>query len=322
MCVILYTVVNGKQILAKNRDVPHNPHIEIVHELVNGREIVYIKDLVSGWIEGMNGDGVGIINSTLVPYTRYHNRKKQNSHKTNKIYKALCQTTKSDVLSFLLKQTTDGKVIPGVEGHTLLYFGDNVSHIEQNQQNDSIIEPVHNTRVFSNHRLKLKEGGFTEGEKGLSSVLRKKIIETELQHSDIDNLYDDLLSNVMNVNCTNIDPQFHSYRNATATIDKNMDVHPAEPFVNTTGQLLLNMTDKEFVYYSDSHTSKSVNYINNLPTDYVPKIRIIIKETEKRIGNKKKCLTNKYIKQIYNKFTRKKPKYKTRSSRRKRLDKK
>ena len=321
MCVILYTVVNGKQILAKNRDVPHNPHIEIVHELVNGREIVYIKDLVSGWIEGMNGDGVGIINSTLVPYNRYQNRKKQISHKTNKIYKALCQTTKSDILSFLMKQKTDGKVIPGVEGHTLLYLGDKVSHIEQNKKNDSIIEPVHNTRVYSNHHLKLKEGGFTEGETGLSSLLRKKIVETELQHSDIDNLYDDVLSNIMNVNCANIDPQFHSYRNETATITNNKEAKPGEVFVNTTGQLLLNMTDNEFVYYSDSHTSKSVNYINNLPADYVPKIRIIIKETEKRSRNKKRCLTSKYVKQAYKKFnyssTRKKSMHKNRSTRRK-----
>ena len=61
MCVILCTKIDGKQILAKNRDRTYKPLIEIV----NGIEVAYIKDKNSGWIEGINENKFGLVNSTL-----------------------------------------------------------------------------------------------------------------------------------------------------------------------------------------------------------------------------------------------------------------
>ena len=65
MCVILYEKINGMNIIAKNRDRAYKPYIDIIHEIVNGIEIIYIHDRTNLWIEGMNEYGVGIINSTL-----------------------------------------------------------------------------------------------------------------------------------------------------------------------------------------------------------------------------------------------------------------
>ena len=65
MCVILCTKIDGKQILAKNRDRTYKPLIEIIHEIVNGIEVAYIKDKNSGWIEGINENKFGLVNSTL-----------------------------------------------------------------------------------------------------------------------------------------------------------------------------------------------------------------------------------------------------------------
>ena len=65
MCVIAYTVIDGKQILVKNRDRSYKPEMEVVHEIVNGIEVAYIRDRFTGWIEGMNEHGVGLVNSTL-----------------------------------------------------------------------------------------------------------------------------------------------------------------------------------------------------------------------------------------------------------------
>lgn len=45
MCVILYTTINGKTILAKNRDRIYHPNIEIIHE------VIYLMDKKTGWIE-------------------------------------------------------------------------------------------------------------------------------------------------------------------------------------------------------------------------------------------------------------------------------
>jgi len=65
MCVILFTEINGKKIFAKNRDRIYKPSIVIKHEIINGIELVYMEDAKTGWIEGMNENGVAIINSTL-----------------------------------------------------------------------------------------------------------------------------------------------------------------------------------------------------------------------------------------------------------------
>jgi len=76
MCVILCTKINGKQILAKNRDRSYKPSIEIIHEIVNGIEVAYIKDKISGWIEGMNENGFALVNSTLSRTDGKINKKK------------------------------------------------------------------------------------------------------------------------------------------------------------------------------------------------------------------------------------------------------
>ena len=80
MCVIFYININGQIILAKNRDRYYKPEIKIYHEIINGIEVVYIKDSKHGWVEGMNEMGTGIVNSTL-------SNEKKHLHKTSKIYK-------------------------------------------------------------------------------------------------------------------------------------------------------------------------------------------------------------------------------------------
>ena len=47
MCVIIYTKIDGKQFLIKNRDRTYDPKIEIIHEIINGIEVVYINDLIT-----------------------------------------------------------------------------------------------------------------------------------------------------------------------------------------------------------------------------------------------------------------------------------
>jgi hypothetical protein len=105
----------------------------------------------------------------------------------------------------------------------------------------------------------------------------------------------------MNRNYKNINPRFHPYRDKYFTIKKNK-VNPHRKFISTTGQLVLNMTDKELIFYTDIHNSKNAIYINKLPKDYMPKIRITIKETEKQLNPKRKLFTKKYLNKIYDKF--------------------
>ena len=54
-CVIATIHLNGETFLAKNRDRKYNPDVEVIHELVNDVEIVYIHDKMTDWSEGKIG---------------------------------------------------------------------------------------------------------------------------------------------------------------------------------------------------------------------------------------------------------------------------
>jgi hypothetical protein len=298
MCVILYTVIDGKKILAKNRDQVHKPKIELIHEIINGIEIAYIRDIKTEWIEGMNENGCGIVNSTLNLNEGKVIIKFKNSYKKNKILNILCSNKKGDEFYDYVKKTNKHGYT--FEGNTILINDNKVFHIE-NTKNIFLIEKIKEPSVYTNHGVNIKNAGFIEGKKGLSSFLRKKLVEIELKRNKDVDLYDDFVKNIMNVNYTNVDPRFHSYRDKNLSLKKN-NIDKKQRFISTTGQLILNMTDKEFVYYTDVNNSETIEYINKLPNNYVPKIRVIIKETEKHLKTKKKVFTKKYLKKLYKKF--------------------
>lgn len=288
MCVILYTEINGKKILAKNRDGEHIPEVEIIHEIVNNIEVVYLKDNVTGWVEGMTENGSGIINTTF----NENNGGKRillGKKKMNFIHHLLCQPqNKTYIIDYINKHHQY------LEGHTLFMIDYDLYHIENNIKGKNkkfILEKSKNPSVYTNHGIRVKPSGFTRCSAGLSSFLRRKTMQTELILKNNVKSVEDLLD-VMNVNYTNVDPRFHTYRDKRLT-KKN---------TSTSGQLIMNITDKEFIYYTDIHNSGKVTYINNLPTTYKPKIRVTIKETEKKLQNKKKLFTNKYIQNLYRNF--------------------
>ena len=64
-CITAVGIWEDHKCLFKNRDRNYKPNIRIYHELVNGTEVLYLKDEVTGWCEGMNEYGIGIINSAL-----------------------------------------------------------------------------------------------------------------------------------------------------------------------------------------------------------------------------------------------------------------
>lgn len=117
MCVILYTEINGKKILAKNRDRAYKPEVRIIHEIVNGIEIAYLKDENTGWIEGMNGEGTGIVNSTLNSFDSKTNSTKKLKKKGNVIYNALINDKSEKNFYDIIKNAKNDYVL---EGHTLL----------------------------------------------------------------------------------------------------------------------------------------------------------------------------------------------------------
>jgi len=302
MCVIVYTTIDNKRILVKNRDRVYKPNIVIIHELVDGVELAYIKDLKTGWIEGLNGNGIGIINSTLNRNDGKHKVDKSYlKMKKNRILDALHETDSKKIINEIIE---DKKKVPFLEGHSLIVCDDKCLHIENNVDNKFVITKINENSVFTNSGKNFDDAGFVKGKKGLSSFLRRKNIEMELKNTNI-NSYDELID-IMNKNYIGIDPRFHSYRDEKMTkkyLNDNSEKHEKNmKIVMTTGQILLNLTDKELVYFEDINNSKSVKYVNKLPKNYNPIIRVIINKTEKNKELKKTKLSKKYLKKIYKKF--------------------
>jgi len=307
MCVIVYTEINGKKILAKNRDRTYKPVIEIIHEVVDGLEVAYIKDTNTGWIEGMNENGVGLVNSTLsstdskmdIPIIKKEKKGKSERaiKKRNVMYKALINKGEKNNFYDIIKHA-DKKYI--LEGHTILFHDNTAFHIENNKENNFIAKKINKTSVFSNHGIQLKKEGYTRGCKGLSTFLRSDIVKEELHKHEPSSILE--LVKMMNNNYLNINPRFHPYRDRAYTLKKNKDINRRSKVVNTTGQLVLNMTDKEMFYFTDVHNSKYVTYVSNLPKNYNTKIRITIQETEKKIRPSKKIFSQKYLNKLYHRF--------------------
>jgi hypothetical protein len=301
MCVILYTTLNGKTILAKNRDRTYKPKIQIIHEIVNGLELVYFKDLETNWMEGLNEKGCAMVNSSLYnPHTvsvRSRVRKdpdylKHHLTKGNVFHNLLCE---KESVEKLLKQDRYFKMI---EGHTLLVAEGKCYQIEETEKEFSIKQNHKNNIVLSNDG-EATDSGYTKGKKGVSSFLRQKIVEEELKK--VKN--EDQLLTVMNKNYSNIDPRFHPYRSKHLTQKYNPTLTGKHmKFVRTTSQLLLNITDLEFVYYNDASNEKNVTFINKLPKSYTPKIKVTIHETTKSLTPTYKIFDDKYLNRVYKQF--------------------
>lgn len=313
MCVILYAKIDGKEILAKNRDRTYKPPIQIIHEIINGIEVVYFKDLDTNWMEGLNEKGTAMVNSSLYNKNRVSVRSqvkkdpdylKHHLVKGNVFHNILCEKESVDKL---LSRDRYFKII---EGHTLLVNDGKCYHIEESE-NDFAIKTLNKNKsiVLSNHGLHT-DAGYKKGRKGVSSFLRQKIIEEELKKVKT---YDEVL-NMMNKNYVNIDPRFHPYRDKYTTHVKYPDLNKNLKFVRTTAQLLLNITDKEFIYFSDAINEKEIKIINRLPKFYEPKIKVIIQETSKsRIPSR--ILSDSYLKSVYKRFNYKPENTKTHKKR-------
>ena len=306
MCVILYTQLNGKTILAKNRDRTYKPKIQIVHEIVNGIELVYFKDLDTNWMEGINEKGCAMVNSSLYNPNRVSVRSRVRKNpdylkhhlvKGNVFHNILCEKESIDKL---LKQDRYFKMI---EGHTLLVAEGKCYQIEETEKEFSIKPNHKNSVVLSNHGEDT-DAGYRTGKKGVSSFLRQKIVEQELKKVKS---YDQLLS-MMNKNYSNIDPRFHPYRSKHLTQKYNPKLGKHMKFVRTTSQVLLNITDLEFVYFNDASNEKNVTFLNKLPKSYTPKIKVTIHETTKTIAPAGKIFDDKYLSRVYRRFNYTPPK--------------
>jgi hypothetical protein len=264
-CTIATIHIDGETILAKNRDRKYIPNVEIIHELIDNTELIYIHDKISDWSEGMNEYGTGIIKSSLSIESDERNSKedKTKSYDGLKMREALSKKSLKNTIESMVTYTGKDKKSMGIKGMIMISNPKHSFIIENTSEHSPVFKKINNTKVSvrTNHGISFPDTGYTKGESRESSLSRMQIAKNELEKI---NNSDEILNTLSNQYTDN--NFLNPYRRDN------------ESGMKTTGQILMNLNKLEFSFRWDRNNSVFEGYKNNLPENYTPKIEVKIIE--------------------------------------------
>ena len=258
MCIIVSKSVNGSRILAKNRDRAYKPSLEIIHTIIDGVEVVYLRDTITDWSEGMNEYGIGLVNTALmVGYDE--NEKKivkkggKPSKDGKKIRRALSQKNIRDVVESAI--TYEG----GIKGHTFISTPNKMISIETTSKHNPKFELHTNDAVRTNHGHLHYNAGYTKGRDYLSSKLRKISAEKLIKSAK------------------SVDDILPLMRKKLYKYDSNLNMLRDTNKMFTSSQVLMDLTNKLFkLTYREKNVEEFVGIKKIFPKGYEPKIKIVV----------------------------------------------
>lgn len=272
-CVIIAKRIEDKEsgdagfVVFKHRDRNYKPSLSIVHTVVNGMEIVYLRDDTTLWSEGMNSAGICIVNSALAVNADENAGKIAKkadvspsfSKDGERILKALTMNNIDDA-SFFCKNYKGG-----IQGHTLITDGDEVYTMEMTSQHPAVLTRLDGLDqiVRTNIGVIHSDAGYQQGS-GIgykSSLLRRSTAEKMI--SDVEDPKEMLVALRKQPYAKN--SQFNP-RRSTSTL-------------STSSQLYMNAKTKEFhlVLIKDQiETFKGI--VDQIPPDFEPTIKITFEE--------------------------------------------
>lgn len=270
-CTIVGSKINDKIILVKNRDRNYHPKLKLVHELINGIEILYMLDTDTDYSEGMNEYGIGIINATLQAESDENSKKDKKRGKGNvqskdgfKVRTALGYKEINDVIESIVSFTgfsTGEKTFSGnptsLNGHTFVGSKNNIFFIENVSNKPPIIKKMENNNyiVRTNHGQVYTKSGYTKGKDRESSDSRQQITRRLLKGISS---YKEILP-LLNTKHDNVpgwkNPRRYDYK------------------LWTSSQLELNLTDLELKLVINKDTI-FLGIDRRLPEGYKDKIKI------------------------------------------------
>ena len=274
-CIETTLKLDGKVFAAKNRDRAYKPELEVVHEVVNGTEIAYLRDVLTDWSEGLNEHGIGILNTALrVDYDEAEGRKIQKGARPSKdgarIRHALTMKTIEDAV----KSVTDYQ--GGVKGHTIIVSNDTIYTVELTSKHKPVVTK-HKAGTFlvrTNHGEKYTDAGYTPEkypEDYESSVER----------------HDDAVEALRKVRRP--EEVLQALRNQPHAPKSNLNMFRDTDKLFTSSQVLLNVTDLVLeLDWMSTKVEKMHGVTDKLPKGYTPKITIDIQKlTDKDITHMK-----------------------------------
>jgi hypothetical protein len=265
-CIIVSKEINDKFILAKNRDRGYNPELEIVHEIIDGVEVVYLHDILTDWCEGMNEYGLGVVNSALlVGYDEAEGKlvKKMRGYgddgkKMKSIFSK--KTLKEAIKACMI---WNGNTKKGLSGHTFISTPmqmvsiENIPNLKPEIKLCNTEKPI----VRTNHGHVYIGAGYTDGKKYLSSKMRKISAEKSV----------DKVEDWKEI----ADAMRKEYFPNKPSLNMKRDTEK----MSTSSQTVMNLTDRilQITYFKNKVKEfKGIN--NKLPKEYQPKITIEVIE--------------------------------------------
>lgn len=259
MCIIASHPFDGHVCLLKNRDRNYEPNLKVVHFEHGGIEVLIFLDLVTGWLEGMNSNGICIVNSALMVQRDEKEKKKgpKKSKDGKRILNALVEDNLHNTVRTLLAY--DG----GIHGHTFVSDGNRVVAIESTSKNQPIYKVMDpkGTHVRTNHGIWHPKAGYQKGEDLKSSKLR-------LEHAE----------ECIKSRCKN-DPKSlalclheHKYKK-----DSPYNMVRDTDKMRTTSQLVFDPNAKKVYCFVMKDKCYFKGYKNMLPEGYEPKLSYEVK---------------------------------------------
>lgn len=256
-CIIATGVFDGSRILFKNRDRNYTPKVTVYHEFRDGVEVLYMRDMATGWVEGINENGLGIVNSALL-VGRDESEKRlvvENDGKKLKdgriVLDALSQRSVDAALEVV--QTQRG----GLMGHTIVADPDGGVSLEMTTKHAPKVNHLDDQiYVRTNHGIVYPEAGYTEGEDLVSSVARRERAVSRFKEMQ---------------KPSDIAPGIYGHRIFDHSDPNNM-VRDTDN-LRTVTQMVLDLTKRKMYLYLIPGKVHFMGYVNELPPDYKPKIK-------------------------------------------------
>jgi len=256
-CVISVSNKEDKTILFKVRDRKYIPKLRVYHELVNGVEVLYVKDEITAWIEGVNEYGIGLINSALL-VKRDENeglnpiRRKQQgrvmSRDGNRVLKILSSRTIEEALDMVLKYDE------GIKGHTFISDGTTTYSIEHTSKLKPKFRKLKSgtTHVRTNHGVLHPGAGYGGGASLESSIQRKEMVERVLKRSK---KIKDISPNIFN-------ESLKAKNDFNSAVRAKTKEDALEMF--TSSLIAFNLQDRKIMLYILQDKGDYLGYIRNL----------------------------------------------------------
>ena len=270
-CIVAVGEFGGVKCMFKNRDRNYTPEVRIYHTMLNGVEVLYMKDETTGWCEGINEFGIGIVNAALAVV---EDEKQGKAGKGKGKGKTTLNTLRDGrrVLKALESPNIEQAVgslqsyLDGLKGHTLVADPDTTYSLEATWRgHDYHVRrlPEGRRHVRTNHGQFHQDAGYTEkdGDNYLSSLARRDQAMRTLR--GVESVGD-------------IAPAIYGRRRPDRTDPLNMV--KLTDGMRTTSQMVLDLPNRTMRFYLVPGQIEYLGYKRDLPKGYAPKVKLQVYE--------------------------------------------